>query len=101
MRRRSRTWPTGQAFRSRTRSGGPVPGRADTGRPGSVVVPGQERGQALDGVLEVGVRVDERAQPVGQPRERDLLVAAPRLELLDPTVGEVHAAKHTNRLPRV
>lgn len=55
------------------------------------VVPGQVGGEPLDGVLVTGIRVDEAAQPIGEPAERDLLLAPPLGQLLDPTIGEVHA----------
>ena len=54
------------------------------------VVAGEPGGEPVDGGLELGVGVDEGLQPVPEPLEADLLLAAPRDELLDPTVGEVH-----------
>jgi len=54
------------------------------------VVPGQPGGQPVDGGLELGVGVDEGLQPVAEPLDADLLVAAPADEFLDAAVGEVH-----------
>src|SRR6202040_1531237 len=70
--------------------------RKRTGYPGKalavfgVVEAGQPGGQAVHGGLEVRVKVDEVAQPLGQPGDGDLLVALPVGQLLDPPVGEVH-----------
>src|SRR5207302_8428571 len=54
------------------------------------VEPGQPGRQPLDRDLELGIEVDELAQPLGEPGQRDLLLAAPVLELFDAAVGEVH-----------
>ena len=55
-----------------------------------VVQPGQPGGQPLDGRLEVRVQVDEGPQLLGEPRQGDLVVTPACLELLDPSIGEVH-----------
>src|SRR5690349_6104677 len=55
-----------------------------------VVEPGQPGGQPLDGCLELGVEVDEVAEPLGEPGHGDLVLAAPLRELLDAAIGEVH-----------
>lgn len=55
-----------------------------------VVDAGEVHRETLDGRLELGVQVDELAQPGRHPGEGDLLVTTTRLELLDATVGEVH-----------
>ena len=54
------------------------------------VGPCEPLGQPVDGRLELGVEVNEVAQPLGQPGQGDLLVAAALVEFLDPGVGEVH-----------
>jgi hypothetical protein len=63
------------------------PGARGITRPGAsllVVVQSRQPGrQALDGDLEVGVEVDELAQPLGEPGEADLLLAPPLGELLE------------------
>jgi uncharacterized membrane protein YczE len=54
------------------------------------VVAGEPGGKPVDRRLELGVRVDEGLQPVAEPLDADLLVAAPADELLDAAIGEVH-----------
>jgi uncharacterized membrane protein YczE len=54
------------------------------------VVAGKPGGKPIDGGLELGVGVDEGLQPVAEPLDADLLVAAPADEFLDAAVGEVH-----------
>src|SRR3712207_728003 len=56
---------------------------------------GQPGGQPLDRHLELRVRVDEGLQLVGQPGERDLLLAPPAGQLLDAAVSEVHDCRLT------
>jgi hypothetical protein len=56
-----------------------------------VVGSGEPRREAVDGDLEIGVGVDERLQPIGQPRDAHRLLAPSLDELLNPSVGEVHA----------
>ena len=53
------------------------------------VVARQERREPVGGARVLGVGVDEGAEAVGQPRQADLLLAPPVLELLDPAVREV------------
>ena len=62
-------------------------------RPRSVglLIPGEPGGQALDGGLELGIDVDEGLQAVTQPSQAHLLLAPAGHQLLDPTIGEVHA----------
>src|SRR4051794_6248210 len=55
-----------------------------------VVEAGEPGRETFYGGLELGEGVHELLEPVGDPGERDLLVAPPRLELLDAPVGEVH-----------
>src|SRR5680860_1524123 len=55
-----------------------------------VVLPGQPRGEPFHRRLELGVEVDERAKPLGEPGQAHLVLAAAGLELLDAPVGEVH-----------
>ena len=55
-----------------------------------VVQPGQPGGQLLDRALDVRMEVDERAELLGEPRQGDLVVTPACLELLDPSIGEVH-----------
>src|SRR5207249_4478771 len=57
-----------------------------------VVEPGQPDGHPLDGHLELRVLVDEVLEPLGEPGERDLLLAAPLSQLLEAPVGEIHSA---------
>src|ERR1700722_20128128 len=60
---------------------------------GIVVVgigPGEPLGQPVGGRLELGIEAHEVPQPLGQPGQGDLLVAAALVEFLDPGVGEVH-----------
>ena len=59
---------------------------------GSVVVvePGEPAGQPVGGDLELGVQVDELADPLRQPGQADLLLTAPLRELVDAPVGAVH-----------
>jgi len=57
------------------------------------IVAGQERGQPLDGVLELRVLVDERAHPGGQPLDAELFVATSVFEFLDAAVGEIHGSQ--------
>jgi hypothetical protein len=54
------------------------------------VVAGQPGGKPVDRGLELGVGVDEGLQPIAEPLDTDLLVAAPADEFLDAAVGEVH-----------
>src|SRR5690606_34179474 len=56
-----------------------------------VVQPGEPGRQPVDRGLELGVEVDELAEPVGEPDHADLLLTAPLDELFDPSVREVHA----------
>ena len=56
-----------------------------------VIQPGEPAGQAVDGRLEFGAEVHEVAQPLGEPGQADLLLAAPVGQFLDAAVGEVHA----------
>src|SRR6185312_7700927 len=65
-----------------------------------VVGAGEPGGEAIDGGLELGVEVDERLQPVGQPGERDLLLAPPVDQLLDAAIGRVHVGLVSPRTPR-
>ena len=55
-----------------------------------VVATGQPGGKTFHWNLELGVEVDEFAQPVCHPGERDPLLAPSLAELLDSAVGEVH-----------
>src|SRR5690554_5976227 len=70
-----------------------VPGLPGGG-PGSLVVlvvqPRQPRRETVDRRLELGVQVDELAQPLREPRQADLLLPAPIRQLLDSPIGEVH-----------
>ena len=50
--------------------------------------------------LELRVGVGELLQPLGEPRQGDLLVTPALLELLDPAVGEVHAGQAKARSSR-
>src|SRR5215471_9458806 len=59
-----------------------------------VVQSGEPGREPVDGALELGGRIHELPQPVGEPAEADLLVAAPLRELLDAPVGEVHDLPH-------
>ena len=65
-----------------------------------VVQSRQPGGQLLDGALELGVLVDEGPQLLGEPRQGDLIVTPARLELLDPSIGEVHPGRSYPRLRR-
>ena len=53
-----------------------------------IVGAGQPGGEPLDGGLELGVGVGEGLELLGDPGQRDLLVAPALLELLDAAVGE-------------
>jgi uncharacterized membrane protein YczE len=55
-----------------------------------VVGAGEPGGEPLNRYLELRMGVDEALQPLGEPRDADLLVAASLGQLLDPAVGEVH-----------
>src|SRR5690348_490520 len=79
------------ASRSIRRIGRASPRLSDTGLLVVLVVAGQPRGEPLDRGLELGVEVDEGAQLLAQPLQRHGLLAAPVDELLDATIGEVHA----------
>src|ERR1700733_6761401 len=70
-------------------AGGFRPGAEHAG----IVVVIQSRepaGETVDRRLSLGVLIHEIAQSPGEPADRDLLLAAPVVELLDATVGEVH-----------
>ena len=54
------------------------------------VVAREERREPVGRACVLGVGVDERPEPVGEPGQGDLLLAATVLELLDAAVGEVH-----------
>jgi hypothetical protein len=62
-----------------------------------VVEAGEPGRQPLNLYLEVGKQIDERAQLIGDPSQRDRLVAASCFELLDPAIGEVHASLRERR----
>jgi hypothetical protein len=36
------------------------------------------------------MKIDKGAQLIGKPRKRDLILAPPRLELLDASISEIH-----------
>src|SRR5262249_50968602 len=77
-----------EAPTSRAAAGG---GRGGGGAGLAIVVrPREPAGQPVDRRLRVGVHVDELAQPLRQPAQRDLVVAAPLREFLKAAVGEVH-----------
>jgi hypothetical protein len=63
-----------------------------------VVEPGEPGCQAVDGRLELGVQIDELAQSLGEPGQAHLFNASPSLELLDPSVREVHRTLAPERL---
>src|SRR5262245_4304035 len=65
-----------------------------------VVEPGQVRGQALDRRLELGVGVEEVAQPLGHPLQRHRLVTPALDQFLDAAVGEVHVSPYAERFMR-
>src|SRR6185369_17194564 len=55
-----------------------------------VIEAGQPGGEPLDRRLELGIVVEEVAQPLSQPGQADRLVAATVSQLLDTAIGEVH-----------
>ena len=56
-----------------------------------LVVEAREPGcEALYGSLKLGMKIDKGAQLVRKPGKRDLILAAPHLELLDASISEVH-----------
>jgi hypothetical protein len=56
-----------------------------------LVQAGEPGRQPLYGSLKLRVEVDEGTQLISEPGERDLILAPPRLQLLDTPIGEVHA----------
>src|ERR1700729_3376745 len=81
-------WPLHQ----RSVAAGPVPAAGPRRLVFVVVQAGEPAGQPVDLRLGVRVQVDELAQPLGQPAQRDLVLAAPVGEFLQAAVGEVHRA---------
>src|SRR5580698_8660138 len=86
--------------RLRAADGGPAGGRAAVVRPGGehsgvlVVIESREpAGETVDRRLGIRVLVHEIPQPLGEPADRDLLLAAPVVEFLDAAVGEVHGGQ--------
>ena len=60
-----------------------------------LVVEAREPGcEELHGSLELGMKIDKRAQLVRKPGKRDLILAAPHLELLDASISEVHTCSY-------
>lgn len=55
-----------------------------------IVESGEPGGQTLHRSLELGVKINERPQLIGEPGESDLVIAPPSLELLDTAISEVH-----------
>ena len=55
-----------------------------------IVESGKPGGQTLHGSLELGVKINEGLQLIGEPGESDLFVASPSLELLDAPIREIH-----------
>ena len=55
-----------------------------------VVQAGEPSRQPLYGSLELRMEVDEGTQLISEPGERHLILAPPRLQLLDTPIGEVH-----------
>src|SRR5674536_178490 len=59
-----------------------------------VLQPREPGGEAFDRDLELRVQVEEVAQSLGQPLQRDRLAATPLGELLQSPVGEVHRQRY-------
>ena len=57
-----------------------------------LVAAGKPGSQTIHDSFVLRVQVYELGQFLGQPAERDIVVAAPLGKLLDPAVGEVHSA---------
>jgi hypothetical protein len=57
-----------------------------------VVQPGEPRREPLDRRLKLGMEINKGSQLIGEPGERDLILASARLELLDAAIREVHGS---------
>ena len=61
-----------------------------------LIVAGKPGSQTIHDGLVLWVQVDELGQLLGQPAERDIVIAAPLGKLLDSAVGEVHSARRSS-----
>jgi hypothetical protein len=55
-----------------------------------VIQPGEPGCQTLDGNLELGIEIDERAQLIREPGKRHFVLTSPCLELFDTSISEIH-----------